>query len=69
MSEVTVKAFESWNMSLSTLFGKTPKIKMLCGNCTGYFSRRFDVYEVNRRFPRAVCPHCGVVNKVPMKIE
>jgi hypothetical protein len=63
--------FSTWNMSpLAQLFGKSPKVKILCGNCKGYFTERFDMAEFrNRRKPQATCPHCKAINQMPFTMS
>lgn len=43
---IRVKDFECWNMSVSMLWGRTPKIEMICGHCNHYFARRFSAHEM-----------------------
>lgn len=69
MKEVTCKDLSCWNMSISMLFGKTPKVGILCGNCGKYFSHRFDTNECIRKTPRVFCPYCDTINKIPIKID
>ena len=63
---VRVKAYESWNMSVSQFFGKSPRVDMICGNCHYGFSKRFNVIDFDHGFPQAICPSCRKVNYVPM---
>lgn len=66
MDAVRVKNFECWNMSISTLFGKSPKVNMLCGKCLYHFSRRFEPMDFRNGHPKAVCPNCSTLNYVPI---
>ena len=61
------KNFEMYTMSFSQLFGKTPKIKFICGNCEMYDSGRLDVEAVKWGKPFIRCSHCGAENYIPIK--
>jgi len=65
--EVVCHDLQMWNMSPSMLFGKSPKAKIICGYCRNYFEKRFDLYEIEFKNPKAVCIHCGTVNKIPIQ--
>lgn len=61
---VNAKSVEGWQMSLMQLFGKTPKVTIVCGNCSYEFARRFDVSECKGQHPIAECPKCSAKNKL-----
>lgn len=62
-----VKALEAtgWNMSISMMFGKSPKFDIKCGKCVRWFSKRFDLDDLPN--PIAKCPYCRQYNEVPLK--
>ena len=66
MKEVRCYDAELYTLSLSMLIGKSPKVKIVCGECKHYFSKRFDMYEINNSTPKAICPYCGTVNIIPI---
>lgn len=65
MNIVKAKDVEGWNMSISMLFGTSPKFHIQCGKCLRWFSRRFDMDD----FPHPItkCPYCRTANEVPLK--
>lgn len=63
---VTCKSYRMLNMSLSTLFGKTPKIDYTCGCCGGFNSTRLSVQSVRIGRPYTQCKLCGTINKIPI---
>lgn len=64
MKEVKAKSYNGWNTSISMLFGKSPKINILCGECFSYFSVRFTPSDFSCGSPRAFCTNCGTRNIV-----
>lgn len=71
MEPIRVKQFKCWSTSISMLFGKTPKVNMVCGKCGYYFSKRFNRSDFECGFigmPITVCPTCKQVNYVPIRI-
>lgn len=66
---VRVKDFECWSTSISFLFGKTPKVNMICGHCSSYFSKRFTPTDFRNGYPHAMCPTCTTVNYVPLTVS
>lgn len=70
MEPVKVKGFETWNMSVSFLFGVTPKVTMICGECSYVFSKRFRQidFQYLRKYPQAICPACSVTDYVPLTV-
>lgn len=69
MESIPVKYYEMWNMSISTLWGKSPKVKMVCGKCSCSFSRRFKPIDFQNGFPNTLCPCCNTLNSVPITIQ
>lgn len=65
---VNVKALEMWNMSISMLAGKSPKIRYKCGKCRRYNSTRISLQAVKAGNPYVVCAHCGTVNNTKLKL-
>ena len=63
---IRVKNYEMWNTSITTLVGVSPKVNMVCGSCSYYFSKRFPISETAAGNPKAICPACGIVNYVPI---
>ena len=67
MKEIKCKDFQMLNMSLSVLFGKSPKCSIRCGSCGRWFSKRFDI--INGRVESiGLCPYCNTINKVPVEM-
>lgn len=64
---VRCKNFQCWNMSPSMLFGKSPKVKIICGKCGKYFSERFTMPNGNLKYPKTICPYCNTINEIPIK--
>jgi DNA-directed RNA polymerase subunit RPC12/RpoP len=58
-----------WNTSITTLWGKSPKVEMICGKCSYHFSKRFDLIEFKVGYPRVICPYCNTLNSVPIVME
>lgn len=57
---VTAKWVECWNMSISMLWGKCPKMKIVCGNCYHTFTDRPPISN----HITSVCPACKEVNEI-----
>lgn len=66
MDIVECENFCMFNMSVATLFGKTPKIKYLCGKCGRYNTGRLDIAEVYWEVPFIDCKYCGATNRIPI---
>lgn len=66
--EVSVADFSCWSTSISFLFGKTPKVNMICGECYYSFSQRFSPIDFRNGNPRALCPSCNTINRVPLTV-
>lgn len=60
-------SFNMWSMSLSQLFGKTPKVTYRCGKCLHYNEGRMSVHQVEAGDPYLICQCCGEVNYIPIK--
>lgn len=58
---VKAKWVECWNMSISMLWGKCPKMKIVCGNCYHTFTDR----PYMSKYITSVCPACKEVNEIP----
>jgi hypothetical protein len=69
MSVIRVKNFSAYNTSISFLWGKTPKVDMECGNCSYFFSKRFEPVDFRNGHPKAMCPSCSTVNYVPLSVN
>lgn len=65
---VNVRKLEMWNMSLSMLVGKSPKIKFLCGKCGSYNATRISLDAVKNGAPYVVCKNCGEINNTGLTI-
>lgn len=63
------KRFEMYSMSLSSLFGISPKISYICGKCNGYNETRIPLEAVELGRPYSKCEICGAINKIPIRIE
>lgn len=62
---VTAKWVECWNMSISMLWGKCPKMTIVCGNCYHTFTDRPPMSN----HITSVCPACKEVNQIPHRNE
>ena len=65
MVTVDPKGFTGWNMSIMQLFGSGPKITITCGKCSNTFTQRIQMVDN----PGSPCPHCGVVNVLPLTVD
>lgn len=65
MKTVTPFDFEGRSMSLAQIFGKGPMFHITCGNCRGSFSQRIPMVD----HPGLKCPHCDVINIMPLMME
>lgn len=66
---VNVKNLEMWNMSLSMLLGKSPKIKYACGECGMYNETRIFLNSVRLGCPYVKCSLCGEINNTGLKLD
>ena len=57
---VKAKWVECWNMSISMLWGKCPKMKIVCGNCYHTFTDRPPMSS----HITSVCPACKEINEI-----
>ena len=64
MKTVEPIAFSGYSMSLMQIFGKGPMFHITCGECRGSFSQRIPLIDE----PGLKCPHCGIVNIMPLRI-
>lgn len=69
MKVVMVKALQCYSASPSMLFGLSPKVTMICGNCSHAFSKRFKMIELYYDNPKTRCPDCNTLNVVPISSE
>ena len=69
IDKVRCKCFSMFDMSLSTLFGESPKIKYICGNCEGHNETRIPVESIEYGRPYTRCKFCGTTNVIPIHIE
>lgn len=69
MKAIQVKYFEMWNTSITMLWGKSPKVNMVCGKCHFHFSKRFEPFDFRSGYPKVMCPSCHTVNYVPIQIQ
>ena len=69
MNIVECENFSMLNMSLSMIFGKSPKIKYLCGKCGRYNEGRLNISEIYWEVPYLDCKYCGTTNKIPITID
>lgn len=65
---VDVKKLEMWNMSLSMLFKKSPKIQYVCGKCGSYNETRIPTNAIKIGKPCVVCSYCGEINNTRLKL-
>ncbi len=66
---VNVRKLEMWNMSLSMLVGKSPKIRYICGNCDSYSETRISVNAIRLGRPYVLCPYCGEINDTELVLS
>jgi predicted SprT family Zn-dependent metalloprotease len=66
---VNVKRLQMWNMSLSMLIGKSPKINYICGKCDSYNETRISMNAVRMGRPYVICSYCGEVNDTKITLE
>lgn len=66
---VRVKHFSMWETSISMIWGKTPKVFMVCGSCSYSFSQRFSPIDFKSGHPKVLCPNCQTVNYVPIYVK
>lgn len=59
---VHVRKLQMWNMSISMLVGKSPKIKYICDKCDSYNETRISINSVKAGKPYVLCGYCGEIN-------
>lgn len=65
MQTVNAKSVSGFNMSISMLFGKSPLLTIVCGNCQYTFQTRTPTID----YAKALCPACNCLNKLPLIYE
>lgn len=66
---VKAKHYELWNMSLSMIFGVSPKVVFQCGACSNWSSGRGNTATINRNGGLLIsCDCCGETNKIPCRL-
>lgn len=66
---VECKNFNMWSMSLSQLFGYSPKINFICGNCDSYNEARIPIAAIKLDKPYVKCKNCEEINYIPIEIN
>lgn len=66
---VNVKSISMWNISVSMLFGKSPKIEYICGKCGGYNKDRISMKSVRLGRPYVVCKYCREINNTGLILD
>lgn len=61
---VEPKYYEGWNTSLLGAFGVGPKFTIVCGKCSCTFQKRVPIID----YPTIPCPHCNVLNRLPVHV-
>jgi hypothetical protein len=64
MEKVIPKAASGYNMSIASIWGSGPKWAISCGRCEITFKARVPMVDS----PGLKCPHCGVINILPIVI-
>ena len=62
---VEAEYFSGFNISIFQLFGLGPKFTIVCGKCLYTFRQRVPVMDN----PTVLCPHCGIINVLPLEVE
>lgn len=66
---VNVKKLQTWNMSISMLVGKSPKIKYICGKCSSYNETRISINSIKLGRPYVLCGYCGEINNTGLVLR
>lgn len=66
---VKCKSFSMWSMSLSQLFGYSPKINFICGKCDSYNEERIPMQAIILERPYVKCKNCNEINYIPIKMN
>lgn len=67
---VKAKQYQMWNMSISMLFGASPRVDFKCGACGNWSSGRGSTANINRNGGLFIaCQCCGETNKIPCRLD
>ena len=66
---VKCKSFSMWSMSLSQLFGYSPKINFICGKCDSYNEERISMQAIILKRPYVKCKNCNEINYIPIEMN
>lgn len=64
METVEPLGFRGWNFTPLQIFGMGPKWAITCGKCRCTFEKRIPMTHT----PGIACPHCNVVNVLPITV-
>jgi RNase P subunit RPR2 len=53
------------NVSLTCLWGRSPKFTVTCGSCASSWRTRVAMHD----HPIAKCPDCGAANRLPLIVS
>jgi len=62
---VRCHAFHGSNISITLNLFCGPKFYIECGSCRASFNKRIDAVD----YPKVICPHCGIINEIPVVLE
>jgi uncharacterized Zn finger protein len=65
---VRARNISGFSVSLSMIFGQSPKITYNCGACGHTNSARMSLEALQRGKPYVVCAKCGEVNDTNLKL-
>jgi hypothetical protein len=66
---VRCKQAEMYTMSVSMLFGMSPKVRFQCGSCGRWSIGRGNIQYINRNGGLYIpCQCCGETNKIPCRL-
>jgi len=66
---VRCKQAEMYTMSVSMLFGMSPKVHFQCGSCGRWSIGRGNMQYINRNGGLYIpCQCCGETNKIPCRL-
>lgn len=64
-NKVKCRKFQCYTMSIAQLFGRTPKVEFICGECRKYNAKR--AYTANcYNGVELACDSCGTLNELPI---
>ena len=69
MKIVNCLEFQMYSMSISQLFGRSPKISYICGYCRNYQEGRISMKAIEWDSPYIECKNCFTLNKIPISIK